>query len=187
MKRINCSNNLRQLGLATSMYAGDNGDWIPNPYDDHYNWRHYLLPYVGNPEVSIFDAEKGTYHSAGSVFNCPAWTEYPLSSMSGYGMNFYIPPMNGWSDVYDPIVHPRLTSVAQPATMALYADSGGWHLSGKLTQTNGYGTYMFDRFRHNGGANILFLDMHVKYLKSEEIQRRKHELYGPVWQEAWGY
>jgi prepilin-type N-terminal cleavage/methylation domain-containing protein/prepilin-type processing-associated H-X9-DG protein len=49
---IFCLNNLKQLGLATHLYAGDNDDWLPpmqarvSPAVES-SWRPYLYHYVG--------------------------------------------------------------------------------------------------------------------------------------------
>lgn len=67
-KRIQCVHNLKQIGSALIMYAGDNGEFLPCPdtsapiYSNNYpyNWK-YTCPLV-YPE----------YLSGGKVFYCPS-------------------------------------------------------------------------------------------------------------------
>lgn len=65
-----CLSNLRQLGLATQLYATDNNDWLP-PIQDRMggfetSWRPYLFKYVGkNPRVYDCPVEKAEVYSSG--------------------------------------------------------------------------------------------------------------------------
>ena len=54
-QRMNCTNNVRQLGLATHMYVTDSRDFMPFP-----NW---------NPE---FDAQNNTVYGPGWLYDSEA-------------------------------------------------------------------------------------------------------------------
>ncbi len=64
-----CLNNARQIGLATSMYAGDNTDYFPRGVDikndatwsDPTAWHVLLLPYLA-----------GTTNNGPKTYACPA-------------------------------------------------------------------------------------------------------------------
>jgi prepilin-type N-terminal cleavage/methylation domain-containing protein len=56
-----CVNNLKQLGLAIEMYAGDHDDRLPGPlwqglyatyFDDTTRMPYYIAPYLGLPAAS---------------------------------------------------------------------------------------------------------------------------------------
>jgi prepilin-type N-terminal cleavage/methylation domain-containing protein len=69
-KVTQCSNNVRQLGLATMLYAGDYNDAYPlciafndTTWADPQNWHIMLLKYVGgNPAPVPTNAAAGVYH-----------------------------------------------------------------------------------------------------------------------------
>ena len=166
-----CQGNHKQLGLATQMYADDYDQWIPTPSNGSTIWRPFIKPYIGNPDISSIPAVKET------VFACPSW-DPPHTNYCGIGMNVYIPPMTGWGDIGVPGIHPRLTEVTEPETQMLYADSGDWHLATSTSTVTMFGHYKFARFRHNQGANILYVGMHVGWLSHGQIVSNQNELYG---------
>ena len=76
---ISCLNNLRQMGLAWVLYAGDNGDRIPPndvdaTYDRNRNWVRGWLDLANAPDntnqVFLTDSLLGGYVSLG-VWKCP--------------------------------------------------------------------------------------------------------------------
>ncbi|HLP77856.1 MAG TPA: prepilin-type N-terminal cleavage/methylation domain-containing protein [Candidatus Paceibacterota bacterium] len=57
-QQISCINNLKQMGIAMSMYAGDNQGFYPgclwvNGSTFYYVWPQRLLPYMGNNRKSF--------------------------------------------------------------------------------------------------------------------------------------
>ena len=59
--QVNCGNNLKQIGLAIQLYAGDNKDTLPGPVwqgfydafnDEPERMPYYLSTYVGMPAPS---------------------------------------------------------------------------------------------------------------------------------------
>jgi len=61
-RHTQCLGNLKQIGTAMQMYAGDNGAWIPNPTckvagtTKTMTWAYHMLEYLGmrgvNPSTS---------------------------------------------------------------------------------------------------------------------------------------
>jgi prepilin-type N-terminal cleavage/methylation domain-containing protein len=56
--RISCLNNMKQMGLGTVMYAGDNGDRLP-PYMNKYPHQGYFL-YGARQADGTYQAQSGT-------------------------------------------------------------------------------------------------------------------------------
>lgn len=59
--RINCTNNLKQLGLAAVLYAGDNNNYLP-PRTNQYRWPALLQDGYQKLELLVCatDARRGT-------------------------------------------------------------------------------------------------------------------------------
>jgi prepilin-type N-terminal cleavage/methylation domain-containing protein/prepilin-type processing-associated H-X9-DG protein len=105
-RRAQCTNNLKQLGLAMANYESTNGCfpqgsfWI-QPASLGFAWRHAwchnigLLPYMEqapiynafNSNVNIFDVQNDTINGIGmSVLWCPS---DPLVSQDYYGYSYF--------------------------------------------------------------------------------------------------
>ncbi len=73
-KAIHCTSNLKQLGLATIMYADDNEDKVipvlgPNaPY-----WFHIIAPYMGDNRYA--DDPQAAYEGSMKIIVCPSIKE----------------------------------------------------------------------------------------------------------------
>ena len=85
-KRIDCTSNMKQLGLVTLMYENDNSNFIPAVLEGwdktsrDYWWGAKLLPYVSN-------ATGGSWPEA-SVFTCPQYKfDWGNNSNFTYGQN----------------------------------------------------------------------------------------------------
>jgi prepilin-type N-terminal cleavage/methylation domain-containing protein/prepilin-type processing-associated H-X9-DG protein len=51
-KTVQCFNNLRNLGMATYLYAGDFQDWIPrDTFGTYMFFANKFAPYVGGPQI----------------------------------------------------------------------------------------------------------------------------------------
>ena len=87
-RQIKCTNNIRQLGLANAMYAGDNNGEYP-PRDAIERWPMLLLSYYNSTNILV----------------CPSETNTPAT----YGVNTNLYPadcaarsyiINGFNDGY---------------------------------------------------------------------------------------
>jgi len=165
--QASCLSNLKQGGLAMSMYADDFGGCIPMYVDATYDfdntaWFVVLLPYVGDANVAICPARRGTGYSDYGVI-------YPHVSPVGSCKTL--------DDIKTPSETACLTETARQTTMAgddgnLYLAYCPWHYpvgSVSWAMRNG----LCYPGRHNGGNNSTFVDGHAKWLKYGDIMTRQ--------------
>jgi prepilin-type N-terminal cleavage/methylation domain-containing protein len=70
-KSVQCMNNLKQLGLATEMYASDNGDRLPGDQHSLPSWLATL-----------------NYYNGTNIYRCPL----ERTNAYSYAINDYLTP-----------------------------------------------------------------------------------------------
>src|SRR5690606_17374101 len=110
-RTVSCLSNLRQIGMATIMYAGDNNGVLP--YHVSSLGGPGILPPPGEPALPINLAERlGVYTNYlpynkqkydGTVWNCPLATDVPRNPWYfqdrwsyHYSMNANLTAMRRW-------------------------------------------------------------------------------------------
>jgi prepilin-type N-terminal cleavage/methylation domain-containing protein/prepilin-type processing-associated H-X9-DG protein len=159
-RKSNCQSNCKQLGMALMQYIQDYDEtlpilgWLPGDgvvwpngkWDACHPWHMRIYPYVKNT----------------GVFNCPSATykwQGEVSQMIKYGANSTLiavtPPCT-------------LASIQRPADTVAIADSDG-EASYGIQQTpylgSGSSKPRYLGVRHSDGANFVFMDGHVKWVK----------------------
>lgn len=160
-RSIQCSSQLRQIGITFALYADDYDDWInpgdmpgPQPHNgvvsQHRPWHERLSrtgPYAPNDYGLEYKRD----------YLCPMEQREPTHSH--YAANVFTTGSN-WSDDHK---YHRLTHLqAPPSEVILIPDSdrmGSYILD--------YGVYI--AFRHGDTANILYADMHVAQFASHDV------------------
>ncbi len=95
-RTVYCLSSLKQLGLALTMYADDNGGFIPRALDHEVKWILEFIPYLGSEYRKIRD-----YREV-DVYQCPS---FPRNGVGQYGYSNgeqtvdYV--VNSW-DMQDP-------------------------------------------------------------------------------------
>jgi len=184
--RISCTNNLRQLGLASRLYVDDNQGAYP-PRLNTVRWPYRFYDNYGHNAKLLLcptDLQLGTLPATGSVSNNPADAaprSYFINGFNDYYMDLLGPAVfktqylggaytNGLKEIV--VIHPSDTVILgekRSSATDYYMDSldgQGDDVSGKLEQSrhasnfapaaNGVGS---------GGSNYTFSDGSTRYIK----------------------
>jgi prepilin-type processing-associated H-X9-DG protein len=160
-RQVVCASNLKQIGLAVFMYAQDNSDILPPDTQEGFAnpfWC-YLVWYT------LSDSPTGD-NSKQKLFFCPAYKEAKFTTNEGfsYGHNaLYL----SYTDP-DPDQWVRISKVSNPSETIMVADSGapnrGWP-----TRIEPVNAGRSISALHKGGANVLFVDGHVRWHSYNEV------------------
>ncbi len=173
-RQTSCLSNLKQIGLATMMYAQDYDEvMVPGniiyPAFGTYYWLGVLQPYIKN----------------GQIFNCPSnsnkWTG-PGSQSGGYACNFvsygpggHTPPLSnyGRGGYYRAVSMAELT---HPAETILFFDYfNGYVVCSTYDDLTTIHTVLGTSAahkpgrKHNEGRNWAFGDGHAKWNKAVNL------------------
>jgi prepilin-type N-terminal cleavage/methylation domain-containing protein/prepilin-type processing-associated H-X9-DG protein len=147
-RQAKCSSNPRQIGLAAEMYATDYDEVYPRVYfvvpGGYTYWRDVLDPYVRNTQV----------------FDCPSHNrrEDPDRKWS-YGWNYDLMDGTPRGAVWDDSSTILVAEVFGYACVATYPSN-----------PNPTAEHWQVDCRHHGGANFLFFDGHVRWIKPEATE-----------------
>jgi len=158
-----CMSNLKQIYLATMMYASDNDGYLPpnravyplNP-PSTYRW-HGILGYHGYIKPSESSGLLG-YIPLKSAVVCPTGVGLGEIYNSGQGWwSNYVANVNIF-----PVTSRKLGTCKRPSETLMICD-------GKSDRTTVSRDWWSDRasYRHSGGINILYVDGHVKWLNDQ--------------------
>lgn len=163
-----CLSNMRQMGLATQMYAQDYDERLPlaatslSPFV-FLNWHDLLDPYVRNKQIWICPSSNlQQYNSYGKPVCQYGWNAYYLN-LGVVVNNIYT--LNNAPGV-------SLAAIQQPAHTVMMADAKGIigrpppnHVSTYLLPPSQPDADYWGRPdpRHNGGAVVTLADGHAKW------------------------
>jgi prepilin-type N-terminal cleavage/methylation domain-containing protein/prepilin-type processing-associated H-X9-DG protein len=182
-KQAGCASNLRQIGLALSLYADDHNGWLPETThgtsDTNRSWIFTLQPYVANVDA---------------IRTCPAdpkAKERLKHFASSYVLNEYISvdkldPFGGVIETFRNLNQlPRPTDTittfigAESLSPSVFQDHThsrnwhkGWHTVIADIEPNRFRTGGTDTNHLNGSANYLFADTHVTAWRAPAVKAR---------------
>jgi len=176
-RRTKCLSNLRQLGIAVECYTQDNDDMLPNVTGGSQGagmeggWV-YFSTFPGG-----FDVTRGSiypYVKNKAVYICPDDDAGEKAGLT-YAMN----------DCVEHVPNPfqgidsgkALNEFANPSDFMLLAEEG----VGTRVSTNdgglGHATDSLSS-RHDGGLGILFVDLHVKWVRQKDATAKRYQYGG---------
>ena len=175
-RAASCTSNLKQIGLAYLMYSESYSEHFCPPAGEYgwaAIWIHRIAPFVGDNSVDPLGT--GWFTPAAKVFRCPTASRFnsraeahPEWYRGTYGANL---STAGWWAPGDPASYRyhgrKISSYAFPSRTLLVAD-GHFMTEDYSSSVWGDGTLVPDNV-HSQGANILFVDGHVSYLKEVDI------------------
>lgn len=198
--RATCASNLKQLGLGFQLYTRDNGGFYPpiTPWDRGELaggmsvwcslWADRIYPYVRSEKVFECPNAEGGEFKAGcpAQFNDPSANPdltlpdgKPLRYHGSYDVNTFSGYMDmdatgGVQSNPDKIVHEA--RYRRPSSTILLLDGNGGFINASehkplFEGVEGLKRYGLDDW-HNGGANVAFVDGHVKYFTLEALTKR---------------
>ena len=157
---LNCASNMRQAGIALSLYQHDNKGFLPIPVTDlppsKLVWQHAVGRYIGG--VRPYER-----------IHCPAIDlEINGGSTMTFGLNVVLVEFNFAK-------HKKTDNLKNTSEIILVADSitrdpttgvNPWSGSYDLMPKEGfpYTAYVWNgiaEYRHSKKANVLYLDRHV--------------------------
>ncbi len=172
---VSCVGNLKQLGLATSLYTDDYTTFYPDLYGStvwsewKYVWPQILAPYLG---MNLGQGQNGWGNLPdGCVFRCAAQKLESNNIIYGssYAYNYqalWKTPGGGWGKVRD--YRPTPGNIKVPSKTVSHVDA--WRGIGSR-----YGHYVVaspqstPRYLHSQRANVLYVDLHIKAEGWEEL------------------
>jgi prepilin-type N-terminal cleavage/methylation domain-containing protein/prepilin-type processing-associated H-X9-DG protein len=144
---ISCLNNLKQIGIASQLYANDHEDALPRSSHEHESW-------VGSLE----------YYGVTNVYRCPK--DLNTIRRYSYAINdFLLPDTNGLPDFSRTVAVPSgADTVFMLECDNKYENSDHFHFADPDEgdySPNGFKTQIAED-RHDGRANYLFVDFHAE-------------------------
>ena len=195
-----CVNNLKQIGAALAMYAGDQQNFPPGDQQEMeaYNlqrWYHRIRPYLGSSEV-VTDWARATETGREGALFCKATevvfgndglsntVSYAMNSFSTLSRDFGFRPSrlaydpSQWWENY--MVRPESRSPRIANSKIIFVSELG-HLSDGYTHPSirtrdnyfGLDGSTSADLRH-GGKNALMFDLHVEFVTPPKVAE---ELY----------
>lgn len=192
-KSVQCLSNLRQNGLAVSMYVSASRGWLPSvrsplkpenvtPQPAYSYYFQYLPGLYQNQEPRLWECPSDNFHYPGMVgpVRYQAYTRLwsGIRDVSwSYGWNVRLPVKGGFS-IYGPPDPPGfsyqtnpipISKIEAPSETMISMDSANSSLSPEYM-----GTPASFRFDHNKRASVLYVDGHADL-------RSKAEIWPRVW------
>jgi prepilin-type N-terminal cleavage/methylation domain-containing protein/prepilin-type processing-associated H-X9-DG protein len=158
---VQCLNQMRQVGLATVMYAEDNEGWLPRSSHSamayrQLPWGYALAPYILGKQVTQTDVLWTNLFN--NLYRCPK--DQGKRTDWSYGKNVY--PELSAEETGGPTWH-RLGQIPRPVATVIYAEkiasSMADHLMAHFWLEGGQPEV--DRNRHDRKSNYVYCDGHA--------------------------
>jgi prepilin-type N-terminal cleavage/methylation domain-containing protein/prepilin-type processing-associated H-X9-DG protein len=172
-KQIACANNLKQLGIGAAGYAGDWDGYLPvscSATNWPSQWKTDISTYLSGETLGRSNVTTG-------VYACPVSKANPTipDAQGGYGWNY---DYMGYSDNNATRKRVRLADVPSPSDTAMAGDTTDWgdqfwDMQYLLCSSSGMSPPPPVGNRHNKGINIVWADLHVKWMAQNVLRAGK--------------
>lgn len=150
-RSISCTSNLKQIGVATTMYLDDNSETLPNMYWGGSSWQ----------PSNTYRAQMDQYVGDAKTWLCPS---KPLTTAITAASANYIYNVTGRNQ----------TTRFPPTEFIVFLDGTNSTVSGidgpSFIWPNSGNNLLRIDFRHNDMTNVLYLDGHVDARKRGSIK-----------------
>ncbi len=179
---VACISNIRQLALASTLYADDNEDQLVNNHgigetrERRANWVNHVLDWGPSPDntnvVLVTEAKLGTYVGKNEkIFKCPSDKSRADNGprIRSISMNSLVGNPGTLLDEFNPTYRQftKASAVTNPSNIFVFMDehpdtiNDGFFMNrlGDYEWGNLPGSY------HGGGANLSYADGHAAFHK----------------------
>jgi type II secretory pathway pseudopilin PulG len=204
-----CASNLRNLGVATQMYANDHDDRVPgDSWKEGYFFADVLSTYVAGPQLDPAKKQDPKGHAELywkiPIYRCPAWKKVGAGGTNEWSLHYTINSIDfahyAANKAYQPTPYQKVSSVPNGPSGVAYifeinAESqslgpegfGGWNVYfPQHTTFNPIGQVNTDPRminaadqRHLGRTTFVFLDSHTES-KVLKKDRMPFTLFNPL-------
>lgn len=156
-RRIQCANNLRQMGIAFYLLFGDTEERFP----PELRWQKYINKYIDDPNVWNCPNQPGVGYS--ETIRLPFAYNWALATAMSQNAGPNLPMII--------FVPGYLKQVKKQSETVLLSDSSGgpgvnFNMIGRKASV---GPGVSPSKRHSGGDNFIFVDGHGKWYLYDEI------------------
>jgi prepilin-type processing-associated H-X9-DG protein/prepilin-type N-terminal cleavage/methylation domain-containing protein len=186
-KTLACLSNLRTLGQAAAMYAGEHKQYLPYPtttLGEEYLWFNVLDPYLQANEDHKGRTGVASERNYKRYKQCEVYESFEGGQYTGaqdalkefartYKMNSMLRHNN-------PASPARVIEIRQSSEVVFIGDGVSLDLTGPVADLWESGQFSMEvndvteanpALRHNGGANILFIDGHASNIVLKPITK----------------
>lgn len=186
-RRTQCASNLSQLGQAFKLYVIESPRQLLPPVNDTGSPdRPFGIPWFISISPYLENGTKTTKELS-SIYRCPVYRRLrqDLQNTSnwnqlGYGMNIYLvgSPSQGWPFPSGGAAAYRapMMMIKSPANTILLAEEKTWNWNVHSGTYAGHAYFKDNEekklrgHRHGKGANYLFVDGHVSFLRPADVE-----------------
>lgn len=168
-KSADCSNRLKQWGTALNMYADDNYEYFPVIQDKStaswVYWYQIMQIYMPSTLTGKAATNEGGYKS---FIRCPAGTGDSSTYPDYAPNNSLFPRTLNSNGTFTGGKGVRLSMLRNTSSLVLLLDCDPTQAMeiGNMNRTNpSYSSGCWVAYRHLSGANVLFVDGHVSWLR----------------------
>lgn len=149
---VACASTMRQWALSFVLYAQENEGKLPTKEGGSNDWQEAIAPYMAS------GADGAHRIALRRDFSCPK--DEHLHGAWGYGINYQLTQRNGYYPQY-------LSALPISSRLLLFTDTEAPGVWSTIARTPGKADGIaYDR--HDGVANFVFTDMHVRPMREAE-------------------